>query len=393
MTEITILGGCGHVGLPLALAFARAGRKVVAYDIDADAVERVNAGEMPFLDKGADELLTQVLADGTLRCSTDPACLNEAEVVITVTGTPVDEHLNPRLELILNVLEEHKGRWRDGQLFIVRSTVFPGTTAQVASRLAQIGDIDVAFCPERVAEGVALEEITSLPQLVAGCSPRAQERAEALFKQLTDTVIPLEPQAAELSKLFTNAWRYVQFAVANQFFMIANNYGVDFYDVHRAMTQDYPRGKGFPRAGFAAGPCLFKDTMQLSAFDQNHFFLGHSAMLVNEGLPSYLVQRARRRFELADKTVGILGMTFKKDSDDPRDSLSFKLRRLLRTECREVRCHDPFLAADWLRPLEEVLKADVLIVGAPHSAYQGLETGETPVLDVWNVIPTREKVI
>ncbi|RMG16176.1 MAG: nucleotide sugar dehydrogenase [Planctomycetota bacterium] len=394
MADIVVLGGCGHVGLPLALAFAKAGRSVVAYDIDAAKVAQVNAGRMPFLDRGADALLPEMLASGRLRCETAPDCLATAETIITVTGTPVDEHLNPRLELLFEVLSEHRERLRDGQLLVVRSTVYPGTTEQVHARLRAWGlDLDVAFCPERVAEGVALEEITSLPQLVAGCTPRAQARAEALFGELAPRIVPLRPLEAELAKLFTNAWRYVQFAVANQFFTMANNYGVDFYRVHHAMTDGYPRAAHFPRAGFAAGPCLFKDTMQLSAFDQNHFFLGHSAMLVNEGLPSYLVERARLRFPLADMRVAVLGMTFKKDSDDSRDSLSFKLRRLLVAHAREVLCHDPFLDAPWLVDLEEALAADLIFVGAPHSAYAGLDVGATPVIDPWNVVPGRLEVI
>src|SRR5262249_55627282 len=154
----------------------------------------------------------------------------------------------------------------------------------------------------------------------------------------TQDLIPLPPLGAELAKLYNNAWRYIQFAAANQFYMIANDYGVDFYEIHRAMTEKYPRAKGFPKAGFAAGPCLFKDTMQLSTFDNNAFFLGHSAMLVNEGLPNYLVRRAAQRYQLRDKTAAILGMTFKADSDDPRDSLSFKLKKSLLVECKEVLC-------------------------------------------------------
>ena len=386
MSDIVIIGGCGHVGLPLGLAFARAGRKVVALDLDKKKIAMASEGKMPFADAGADELLPKVLKAGTFRCTADPAVIREADVVITVIGTPLDEHLNPRFEVYADLLDQDRSHLRSGQLLVLRSTVYPGTTDRVARRLAGAG-VDVAFCPERVAEGVALEEITSLPQIVAGTSERAQSRAEALFRSLTQDVIPMQPLGAELAKLYNNAWRYIQFAVANQFYMICNDQGVDFYEVHRAMTEKYPRARGFPKAGFAAGPCLFKDTMQLSAFDNNAFFLGHSAMLVNEGLPSYLVRRAAAKYDLATMTAAILGMTFKADSDDPRDSLSYKLRKGLAVECKQVLCCDPFLDGDGLVPIEKALReADIFFIGAPHTAWKQLDFGGKPVVDIWNAV-------
>lgn len=384
MVDICIIGGCGHVGLPLAMAFAKAGKNVVAMDISENAVQMASSGKMPFTDEGADELLPKVLASGHFRATTDPSVISEADTVITVIGTPLDEHLNPRFEVYSDLLEQDSSHLREGQLLILRSTVYPGTTDRVQRALEGRG-IDVAFCPERVAEGVALEEIHSLPQIVAGCSDVAQKRAEELFRLLTPDIIKLQPLGAELTKLYNNTWRYVQFAVANQFYMIANDYGLDFYELHHAMTEKYPRARGFPRAGFAAGPCLFKDTMQLSCFNNNALFLGHAAMLVNEGLPNYVVRRAAQRWDLRDKTVGVLGMTFKPDSDDPRDSLSFKLKKSLQVEAKEVLCTDPHLDNDWIKPLEEVMqRAEILFVGTPHREYRDLDFGNTPVIDIWN---------
>lgn len=393
--DIVIIGGCGHVGLPLGLAFARAGKKVVALDIDADKIAQVNAGKMPFRDRGADELLRKVLADGSFRASNDETLLSQADAVVTVIGTPVDEYLNPRLYLITDLILGRLKHLKSGQLFLLRSTVYPGTTERVDALFRQKGlSIDVAFCPERVAEGQALEEITSLPQVVAGCNPNAQKRAEQLFRLLTPDLITLAPLAAELTKLFNNAWRYSQFALANQFYMMANDHGVDFYEVYRAMTERYPRGQGFPRAGLAAGPCLFKDTVQLGAFHNNAFFMGQAAVMINEGLPNYLVQRMARRFDLKNSVAGILGMTFKAESDDPRDSLAFKLRKILQVECKEVICADPYLTDDSLSPQDDVLRrADILFIGTPHGVYKTLDYGKKPVVDVWNVIPGRLKTL
>jgi UDP-N-acetyl-D-mannosaminuronic acid dehydrogenase len=392
MVDIAIIGGCGHVGLPLGLALARAGKRVVAIDVDAKRVRETNGGTMPFRDRGADDLLPRVLKAGTFTCTTEPAVVSQADTVISVVGTPIDEYLNPRFEIVQDFVAQYEAYLRTGQLLVLRSTLYPGSTTRVERLLHDKGlTLEVAFCPERVAEGAALEEITTLPQVVAGCTAHAQERAEALFRLLTPVVIPMAPLGAELTKLFNNVWRYIQFAVANQFFMIANDYGMNFYDIHHAMTEQYPRAQNFPRAGFAAGPCLFKDTMQLSAFHNNSFFLGHAAMLINEGMPAYVVEHAARRFPLSEMTVGILGMTFKADSDDPRDSLSFKLRKILQTQCRKVLCTDPYLTDPTFTPLQETLvKADLLFIGAPHSVYRTLDFGDTPVIDIWNVIRRQE---
>jgi len=382
-----IIGGCGHVGLPLGLALAHAGREVIGLDLDAEKVAQTNAGEMPFKDRGADELLVEVLASGRFRCTTDEAVICAAEIVITVIGTPLDQHLNPTFDVFHEITRAENTPLRAGQLFVLRSTIYPGTVERVADSLRRRGlDIDVAFCPERVAEGVALEEIRSLPQIVAGCSERAQARAAELFALIAPQIVPLAPMEAELAKLYTNAWRYIQFSISNQFYMMANDFGLDYEAIQSAMTLGYPRAKGFPSAGFAAGPCLFKDTMQLSTFHGNSFFLGHAAMLVNEGLPNYVVKRAAMRFDLRSLRVAILGMTFKANSDDPRDSLSYKLKKILRVEAAEVLCSDPFIEGDPdLLPLEQVLaEADLFFIGAPHDVYRDVEFTK-PVVDIWNI--------
>ncbi len=393
--NIAIIGGCGHVGLPLGLALANAGQKVIAFDINAEKVESTNQGRMPFRDQGADELLKEVLAQERFLCTTERECLKDVEVIISVTGTPVDEHLNPRLDDIQQALLSCAEMFNSKQLLVLRSTIYPGTTKHIEEELQRRGlAMDVAFCPERVAEGYALEEIRSLPQIVSGCSRQAEDRAAKLFALLTQDIVRLDPLSAELAKLFTNTWRYVQFAVSNQFFTMANDYGADFYAIHEAMTHNYKRTQGFPTAGFAAGPCLLKDTMQLSAFHKNNFFLGHAAMLVNEGLPNYLVGRLQEKFDLSKMCVGLLGMTFKADSDDIRDSLSFKLRRQLRNSCGQLICHDPYLDDDWLSPLDEVLeRSDILVVGAPHNVYKELDWPDKNIVDVWNISPKRMKIL
>ena len=381
-----VVGGCGHVGLPLAMAFARMGIPTASYDINPAAVASVNAGRMPFDEPEAPAILEEILATGTFRASTDPAVVTAADVVIVVVGTPVDEHLNPDTQAVPDAISALGPDLRDGQLLVLRSTVFPGVTRLVEERIAALGlDIDVAFCPERIAEGKAFTELYSLPQIVSGRTPEAVRRASEVFGNLTDQIVETSPEEAELAKLFTNTWRYIKFAAANQFYMIANSHGIDYEAVRHAITFDYPRARDLPGTGFAAGPCLFKDTMQLAAFNNNTFFLGHAAMMVNEGLPMYLVERMDERFGLRDKTVGVLGMAFKAESDDVRSSLSYKLKRILRFRSREVLCADPYVTSDQtLTPMDEVLaRSDILIIGAPHPQYRTLVT-DLPIVDVWN---------
>jgi UDP-N-acetyl-D-mannosaminuronic acid dehydrogenase len=386
--KIAVIGGCGHVGLPLAMAFADRGCQVVSYDINPVAVDVVNSGTMPFLEPGSSSVMKRIREAGTFSASTDPAVLSECDVLIVVVGTPVDEHLNPDAEAVPNAVAALSPYLRDGQLLVLRSTVYPGVTQLVQRRLAALGHkVDIAFCPERIAEGKAFTELYSLPQIVSGTSESAVARATELFRYLTKEIVETTPEEAELAKLFTNTWRYIKFAAANQLYMIANDYGIDFEKVRHAITFNYPRAIDMPGPGFAAGPCLFKDTMQLAAYNNNNFTLGNASMMVNEGLPLYLVSRMEKNFDLSQMTVGILGMAFKSESDDIRSSLSYKLRRILKFKAKEVLCTDEYVNTDSsLVSLTEVLdKSDILMIGAPHPGYRHIAP-KVPVIDVWNLL-------
>ena len=385
--DAVVVGGCGHVGLPLAIALASRDTKVGSYDVSQTAVDTVNAGRLPFAEPGAAEPLRTALAADRLRASADPAIVGTAEHVIVVIGTPVDEHLNPEPDAIPNALGGFAPYLRDGQILILRSTVYPGVTALVEKTIAALGaDLDVAFCPERIAEGHAMTELFELPQIVSARTARGVERASALFGRLTSQLVVLTPEEAELAKLFTNTWRYIKFATANQLYMMANDRGLDFERIRQGMGADYPRAADMPAAGFAAGPCLFKDTMQLAAYNYNNFALGHTAMAINEGMPLYLMHRLEQRYDLAAMTVGICGMAFKGGSDDTRSSLSYKLKRILAFKAAAVLCTDPYVTTDpALRPLPEVIEqADLLVIAAPHPEYRTLATAK-PVADIWNI--------
>ena len=387
--DICIIGGAGHVGLPLGLVFAHAGQRVLIDDLNTKVMEQVRGGTMPFIEYEAEPLLKSALERGLLSFSSNVKDLSRARHVIVAVGTPVDEYLNPKLRALLDLFTTIKPHLSPDQTIIIRSTVYPRTCRQVLQALNQGGgDWKVAYCPERIAQGYAIRELKDLPQIVAGCTDDALRLASELFALIAPKIIQVNIEEAELAKLFSNAWRYIQFAAANQFYMIAESYGVDFNSLRKDMVDGYGRNASLPSAGFAAGPCLLKDTMQLAAFNNNHFTLGHAAMAVNEGLPNFIVEQLSRRRQLAGLKVGILGMAFKADIDDIRDSLSYKLGKVLRFHGAEVSYTDEFATDPTFVTKEQLLATvDVVVVGVPHSAYKTLKVPETvEVVDVWGVI-------
>jgi UDP-N-acetyl-D-mannosaminuronic acid dehydrogenase len=381
---LAIVGGCGHVGLPLGLAFARKGYQVDLVDSSPERVAQVNAGRMPFHEDDAEPLLADGIAKGLIKATTDSAVLEDASAIIVTIGTPTDEYLDPSVGEFDRSMRQLLSLVRPGQLVVLRSTVFPGMTDRLARQLEHMGraDVELAYCPERIVQGQSLIELERLPQLIGGATPQAADRAAALFRLICPKIVFLKPIEAELAKLFCNAWRYINFAISNQFYVMAQHFEADFHRIYQALREDYPRMQSFARPGFAAGPCLLKDTMQLGAFNHGSFVLGQAAMMINEGLPYLLVQEIKRSYPLNDMTVGILGMAFKPNSDDPRSSLSYKLRKVLLLECKRLLCTDPYVPDPELTPLAEVLKqADLLVVGTPHDCYKGLKYRQ-PVVDV-----------
>ncbi|MDR1196311.1 MAG: nucleotide sugar dehydrogenase [Endomicrobium sp.] len=384
MKKICIVGGCGHVGIPLGLAFASRNFNVTLLDINKNAIDAINAGKLPFIEDGAQEILEKHIGKNLL-ASNDENIINDQDIVVFVTGTPVDEHHTPKIKEVLNVIQHYSHLLNKNQLIVLRSTIFPGTTEVVDYMLSSLGEQKpmLSFCPERIVQGKGIEEIFNLPQLVSATTEEAYAAAAELFSHIAPKIIRLEPKEAELAKLMTNSWRYLEFAIANQFYMMIEAEGLDFYKIYDAMRADYPRARNFPKPGLAAGPCLFKDTMQLSVFNKNNFTLGQSGMHVNEGLPDFLVESLERKMgSLKGKNIALLGMSFKPDNDDIREALSFKIKKRLEFKMANVLTCDPYIKN--MTPLEEALsKADGIILGMPHSAYKNV-VPKVPYVDCWN---------
>ena len=386
---ICVVGGAGRVGLPLALSFAAEGFPVVACDINETALDAIRAGRMPFAERGAENLLRTALRERRLRLSSDVSSVAGAATVIVTICTSAETQTPPDRLPLRRLADDMLPYMSDDQLLVLRSTVAPGTTDWLDGYLRCNGRTPkVSFCPERIVQGHAIEEIQQLAQIVSGTSPEAERDAAALFGRISAEIVRLTPLEAEFAKLFCNAYRYIQFAAANQFHMIASAAGVNYSRVLSRMKQGYPRARDIPPAGFAAGPCLQSDTMQLAAFASDGFSLGEAAVDVNVSLVDFLVETIRNRYgDLRHLCVGLLGMAFKADSDDTRFSLSYRLKELLASRAKAVLTTDPHVTTDSsLLPVEDVMeRSDVLILCVPHSAYRSLEAGNKPVLDVWGL--------
>ena len=373
---IAIIGGLGHVGLPLGLVLADCGFRVAAIDSSPERLAAVRQGRMPFLEHGAEALLNS--PNLTFHEAPGIDAIQAADIVIVTLGTPLDEYQNPKLSAVLRPLLNY-GSALDGKLLILRSTLFPGTTARIAKHLPSGR---VAFCPERILQGHAVRELRELPQIVSGVTEEAAEEAAEVFAAMGVAVVKTSVASAELAKLFLNAWRYISFAAANQFLHLANELGVDYNETERAMKDGYARADALPSPGFAAGPCLLKDTMQLVAASPHGFPLGMAARLVNERVPDVIVAQLRNLHGPLDgATIGILGMAFKADNDDTRDSLSFKLKKQLEFAGAVVLCSDEHAEGKgWVTMGELVGRADAIVVAVGHREYRGLKIPDGKVV-------------
>jgi len=392
-TSVAVIG-LGRVGLPLALSFADRGLDVIGIERVPATIEAIEAGRMPFQETDTQEALDRVREAGRLRVSPHVQDAAEAEHIVLTLGTPAHIHVEIDVSQIRHVIDDLLPVLREGHSVVLRSTVAPGTTEWVAGYLEQrrgftVGeDLFVAHVPERIAEGHFLEEIATLPCIVGGVGSGSGAKAAELFEVFGTNVVQTTPVEAELAKIWTNILRYAQFALPNLLMMECEQYGANVFEVIDLINRDYPRG-GMGRPGLTAGTCLRKDF----AFSEERS--SSPGMLlavsrVHETVPLFLVEGLKRRLggSLRDRKVAVLGLTFKRDSDDPRDSLSYKLIRLLDRELAHVARHDPFVTHE-SEPLESALSgADAVVVATNHSAFeelaQRLPAGAL-LVDPWNV--------
>ncbi len=390
--------GCGRVGLPLALAFADHGLRTLGIDNDPARLAAVRAGRMPFAEPGAPEVLTRVRQAGTIDWSDRVADAAGAEAIVITLGTPSFSHIEIDLRDIRTVLDDLLPVLRPGHVLVLRSTIAPGTTAFAAGYLEKHRglvageDVFVAHVPERIAASRFFEEIGTLPCIVGGVGERSGEAAAALFATLGAPIVQTTPINAELAKIWTNILRYVMFALPNRLMIECEQFGANVFEVIDLINRDYPRG-GMPMPGLTAGTCLRKDF----AFSEERSAAPGMLLAVsrvNESVPLFLVEGLKARLgSLRGRKVAVLGVAFKADTDDDRDSLSDKLMRLLERELADVAVHDPLVARPTSSFEDAVLDADAVVVATNHTPFRSpavlraiadSATADAVVADPWN---------
>lgn len=407
--DLTIVGGAGHVGVPLALTFARSGLTVNIHDQNHKALDQLAAGVSPFIEDGAQVLLASALKEHKLIFTSVPCNISTPGPVIITIGTPVDPWGEPLKDVPLDCVKSIEPELKDGQLLVLRSTVYPGTTQRIHDFLQSKGrNIHVAFCPERILQGHAINELTTIPQIISGTTDKALSEARKLFERIAPEVLFLEPLEAELAKLYHNAHRYIEFAVANQFYLISQAAGVDHGRILRQMKYHYPRAATMASPGFTGGPCLPKDAAQL--LDYATYGLKMGCGLLGSAYNINQSQMVWEVFDRLEKTygadgvkklkVGLLGAAFKAESDDPRGSLAYGIKHDLEPLVAAVYMTDPYVTTDpELRSFEYVIEeSDVLVLCTPHEYYVNqswsLQTAfdHLPVIDVWGYLLNAEKI-
>lgn len=400
--------GIGRVGLPLALVFANEGFTVYGVGRSKEKINSLKGGEMPFIEQNADSLLKKHVNKNFIP-TTEYKEILKCDYIILTLGTPIDENMNPVFDQILSALKNASPYFKKGQTLILRSTVSPKTTEFVASFLNDIPEITVgknfylAFCPERISEGHSIEETKTIPQIVGGIDKISAKKAKELFSAIGVEVLVTDAVSAELAKLFTNMYRYINFAIANEFMLIADNYYRDIYEITNLVNHEYERG-GLKLPGLTGGPCLFKDGFFLIS-DLPFTDLISTSWKINESIPLMLVKKIRERIKLEGKKVAILGLAFKSEIDDIRESLSFKVRKAMLRERANVFLHDPFVKNYINQEIEKdvygaIEGADLLFVAANHKQYKSLDVNKVKklvnknciVCDVWNVFGT-DKIV
>ena len=407
--EVAIVGA-GYVGLPLGRCFAEAGIPVVLVDIDAERVEAINRGESHVEDVPS-ETLRALLEVGTLSATTNYDAVRDADAIVVALPTPLSANREPDLTIVMSAAREVGRRLRTGQLVSLESTTYPGTTREevlpiLAGSGLEVGkDFYLAFSPERIDPGREDWTVKTTPKVVGGVTPACTEKAVAFYKRAIDTVVSVSsPEAAELTKLLENIFRSVNIALVNELAQLCDRMHVDVWEVVEAAAT-----KPFGFMSFKPGPglgghCLPVDPFYLAwkarEFDFYTEFI-ELAGKVNENMPYFCLEKITRALNSDEKSVKgshvhLVGVSYKADVGDLRESPALKLVELLRDEGAEVSYHDPHVSElpdHGLTSVDldgSVGKADCVAIVTAHSGidYAKLAENAQLVVDFRNATGT-----
>ena len=385
--HISIIGGAGRVGFPLGLIFSSKGFKVSLIDNDLEKINKINVSKVPFLEENSQKLLNSMIRKKRIFATNQLIEVLKSKYIIVCIGTPINKQLNPSLRSFISFFYRLKKFLKKNQIVIIRSSIYPGICDKIYKIIGNKCK-NLSYCPERIVQGKSIIELPKLPQLVSGKSKKAIAESGRLFRKVCKKIIYTEVIEAELIKLFSNAYRYIHFSISNQFYMICQNQDINFFKIRDIMRDGYIRNANIPASGFTAGPCLLKDTMQLSSFYNHKFLLGHSALSINEGIPKFIINKLNTKYNLKKKTVGVLGLAFKSETDDIRDSLAIKLLKLLKSKkIKTLQSDEYYKNKDNIDKRDLIKKSDIIILSTPHQAYKKLKIGKNKILiDVWGLI-------
>ena len=385
--HISIIGGAGHVGFPLGLILSTKGFKVNLIDKNSKNINKINKGEIPFIEENSKNLLINMLKKKRIFATNKLNEITKSKYIIICIGTPITNQLNPNLIKFINLFYDLRKFLKKNQIVIIRSSIYPGICNKIYKIISKKCK-NLSYCPERIVQGKSIVEMPKLPQLISGESKKAIKESGFLFKKVSKKIIFTKVIEAELVKLFSNAYRYINFSISNQFYMICQNQNLDFFKIRKIMRDGYKRNTNIPMSGFTAGPCLLKDTMQLSSFFNHKFLLGHSAMKINEGIPKFIINKLKIKYNLKKKTVGMLGLSFKSETDDIRDSLAIKMLNILKSMKIKTLQSDEFYKNKLnINKKDLIKKSDIIILATPHKAYKKLKIDKNKILiDIWGLI-------
>jgi UDP-N-acetyl-D-glucosamine dehydrogenase len=410
MQQIGIIG-LGYVGLPLAVAFAEAGLDVIGVDTDSKKLAELRSGNS-YIEDISSERLRTFIDSGKVSVTEMSKALSQVDSTVICLPTPLDENRSPDLSAIIAGAEAAAPHLRSGALVVLESTTYPGTTREILQpilerRMGQVGkDFFLAFSPERVDPGNQNYTIHNVPRVVGGITAECTRRAEKLYSWIAPVHTVATPESAELSKLLENIFRGVNIALVNELAILCDRMGVDVWEViDAASTKPFGFMPFFPGPGLG-GHCIPIDPFYLSwrakAYDFTTEFI-ELAGRVNVNMPYYVANRVVRALNDEQKAIKgsrllILGMSYKPDVKDLRESPSIKLMELLTRAGAEVRYHDPHVPTlpEWgLASVElteeELQKADCAIISTNHSALDlGLVVEAAPkILDLRNAVRQR----
>ena len=383
---VCIVGGAGHVGAPLGLAISSKGYKVTLIDKNINNINKINKAEMPFIEEGCTKLLKKMIFKKKISATDKLSEVKKCKYIIICIGTPINNKFKPSLKNFIGFFYHLKKYLNKNHIIIIRSSVYPGVCNKVYNIVKKRCN-NLSYCPERIAQGKSIIELPKLSQVISGKNKKAKIESAKIFKKICKKVIYTKIIEAELIKLFSNAYRYVNFSISNQFYLMCKNQDLDFFKLRNFMKDNYERNSDIPAAGFTAGPCLLKDTMQLSSFYNHKFPLFHAARSINEGLPNFIVKKLSEKYNLKRKKIGVLGLSFKAENDDIRDSLSIKLLKYLKSKkIKTLQSDEYYKNKKNVDKKTLIKKSDIIIIATPHKAYKKIKISKKKVLvDVWGI--------